>query len=598
MGDRLLRAGVTATALMLGVAVAARQPAASRTDALRATLAVQAEKTVLSERCAECHRSEAGVWAKTAHKTGFDTLHTKDSAKKIYAAMGLSVIKRGTEETTPACLQCHYTPVLRGGQLRAGEGVTCESCHGPGRDWISVHNDYGVQGVAFQEAARRETPEHRTARIERSRAAGMRRPSDLYGVAANCFACHTVPNEDLVNRGGHTTGTIGFDFLAASQGHLRHNFLDSFKTGDGNTNAERSPAHKRLLFVVARMVDLEYSLRAAAEATSDGRYFGAVAERVNHAADNVVDMLRLAPAPELTAALDAQKAADVRVNNRVALTGAADRIRDLTQQWLLRADGVALAAIDPLWNADVPAAAPPVPVRAAPAVVAPPTPAVATPPPPVSTPAVSPPSSPTPTPPASRPGPTSTGTPPSPVAATSVAPRYPVNTQPVWRSATTRAYLPDVPCGNCHQHNGQDTWWRKDRHSQSLKPLRSLDPKYVAIATKYGIAPADMTSRGQICVWCHGTATSPRASRVPFAVGCQQCHGPGADYKDPHQKGYSNGVAAGLTDLKNATVRATTCAGCHYITDPGLIAAGHSTGKDFDIAQRMDQIKHWGDKFG
>ncbi|MEO8691104.1 MAG: thiamine pyrophosphate-binding protein, partial [Solirubrobacteraceae bacterium] len=63
-------------------------------------------------------------------------------------------------------------------------------------DWINVHNKWG--GGAPSKA--QETTAGREQRILASRAGGMLRPStDIYAVAANCFECHTVPVEDLVN---------------------------------------------------------------------------------------------------------------------------------------------------------------------------------------------------------------------------------------------------------------------------------------------------------------------------------------------------------------------------------------------------------------
>ncbi len=59
--------------------------------------------------------------------------------------------------SSPRRLRCHYTPQVSNDQLRAFSGVSCESCHGAGRDWINVHNDYGGKG--FDHAS--ETPEHR-----------------------------------------------------------------------------------------------------------------------------------------------------------------------------------------------------------------------------------------------------------------------------------------------------------------------------------------------------------------------------------------------------------------------------------------------------
>ncbi|MDH3744669.1 MAG: cytochrome c family protein, partial [Acidobacteriota bacterium] len=182
-----------------------------------------------AEACGECHIAEFDVWKKTPHATGFKTLHRKEQAETIAKKMGFRLIKRDS-----LCFSCHYTPVVDDGRIRVVSGVSCESCHGAGADWIDVHNDYGAAGNY-----RNETAEARQKRIDRSRRAGMRRPSDLYPVVANCFSCHTVPSEKLVNIGGHTTGSGGFEFVEWSQERIRHNFLEGVRSGNQGPNATR-----------------------------------------------------------------------------------------------------------------------------------------------------------------------------------------------------------------------------------------------------------------------------------------------------------------------------------------------------------------------
>lgn len=63
----------------------------------------------------------------------------------------------------------------------------------------------------------------------------MRNPSNLDLVAQSCLNCHTAPNEELVNKGGHNVGTLDFELVAWSQGKVRHNFVRSEgKTNDGS----------------------------------------------------------------------------------------------------------------------------------------------------------------------------------------------------------------------------------------------------------------------------------------------------------------------------------------------------------------------------
>ena len=110
---------------------------------------------------------------------------------------------------------------------------------------------------------------------------------------------------------------------------------------------------------------------------------------------------------------------------------------------------------------------------------------------------------------------------------------------------------------------------------------------------------ADRARGNQTCMWCHGTPVGAPGRRVRAGVGCQRCHGAGADYIEPHETvGYDASLALGLTDLRDPATQAATCAGCHYITDPGLIDAGHPAEADFDVRARVDGIVHWGTAFG
>ena len=573
---------------------------------LRAALTAAAERVLLPERCGECHAAEFEVWETTAHAAGFDTLHRRGRAKEIYRSLGLRLIKRGTDETTPACLSCHYTPVLRRGELRAGAGVTCESCHGAARDWVSVHNDYGVAEADFQQAALLETAEHRTQRIADSRAAGMRRPSDLYGVAANCFGCHTVPNEDLVNRGGHSTGS-DFEIVAWSD-RIRHNFLESYRTGDGRTNAERPRDWKRKMYVVGRALDLEYAVRGMAEATrQDELYFLAMSDRAGAAVDELLEIADRVDLALLREIIAAWGATDVSVRGRAGLRAAADLMQASTKRFIATSDGAALAALDPLWDAAAEEAAAPARVTEIPILsgrVAPPggdsvSGGAAV---PVPEPGGS---GGTPRPAAAAPEPVAAAASarPAPPAApvSGVAPRPQPATagtlgRPSWRDPPAHAFV-RVPCGRCH--NAQERWWRSDPHSTAARPFRMSEPRNVEIARAYGMAAADMARGDRICMWCHGTPVSAPSRKVRAGVGCQRCHGAGADYLEPHETvGYAGALALGLTDLRDPSVQAATCAGCHYVTDPALIAAGHPVGDGFDVRGRIGDIVHWGADFG
>jgi len=90
--------------------------------------------------CKTCHKiqklggEEYKTWEKLAHARAFETLET-DAARKIAAERGL-----GDPTKAPECLECHTTAFgvaekWRGKKLTLKEGVSCEACHGPGKDY-------------------------------------------------------------------------------------------------------------------------------------------------------------------------------------------------------------------------------------------------------------------------------------------------------------------------------------------------------------------------------------------------------------------------------------------------------------------------------
>ena len=586
-------------------------------DAFRASLEHAAARTVLPARCRECHAAEFDVWRATGHATGFDTLHRSERAKEIAGRLGLRLIRRGTDAATPACLGCHYTPVLRRGRLRAGGGVTCESCHGPARDWIAVHSRYGVPDADFQQAARLESADHRAQRIADSTSAGMRRSAQMYELAATCYGCHTVANEEIVNRGGHSTGSADFELVAWS-GRIRHNFLDSYRTGDGRTNAKRSRASQRVLYVVGRALEAEHALRGVAAASEDDLYLAAMRDRVDAAVDELLAIDDRVTIPEVRTAIEAAEGASLALGHG-SVSAAADTIRTAARAFVAGADGAALAALDPLWDPEVEETAAPrhrlTDASGAPTIVslleeeAGPAGDVGAKEAPEAT--VADPSAETPagfgaSPNAGvatfEPGGTSEpeGAPPPPLPVGTAAPE-PVSpavthTRPPWRQPSAHDFV-GVPCGGCH--SAQERWWRGHPHSRAAERLRNRDGRALEIARAYGLTAGSLDRGTQTCMWCHGTVTSRPSRRVRAGVGCQRCHGAGADYLEPHQtESYPAWLALGMNDLRDPAVQAATCAGCHYITDPGLIDAGHPSGAGFDIVARQADIAHWGEAFG
>ena len=229
--------------------------------------------------CGRCHSVELLAWQKSQHFRTYRDLPSSKAAESIADRLGIFDI---TEEAD--CLQCHFT--LRKQEParppKAVSGISCELCHGPAKNWINVHNDLG----AHKNRPEAEPHEHRAARLAKAHEHGMRPLTNLYDFAASCFRCHTVPNERLVNVGGHTAGSA-FEIVSWSQGEVRHNFLDSEVR-----NRAPDREHLQLMYVVGRMLDLEFGLRGLAKATEDGPYAKAMVLRVQRARNHLVDLIR------------------------------------------------------------------------------------------------------------------------------------------------------------------------------------------------------------------------------------------------------------------------------------------------------------------
>lgn len=121
-----------------------------------------------AEKCKMCHNSPAkgaqfAKWVSTKHSKAFATLGSEE-AKKVAAAKGVA-----DPQKDAACLRCHVTAAVASKELltdkyKAEEGVSCESCHGPG-------GDYWKMDVMKDSA--------------RAMAAGMVLPNE-----ATCKGCH------------------------------------------------------------------------------------------------------------------------------------------------------------------------------------------------------------------------------------------------------------------------------------------------------------------------------------------------------------------------------------------------------------------------
>jgi hypothetical protein len=290
-------------------------------------------KIVGPNACAECHKQEVEAWKGTHHFKTFRNLPRDPDAKKIAEKMGVRRIK-----SEGLCRNCHYTLQRKDDKEEAIAGISCESCHGGGREWIKVHSGFSGK------TAKTETKAEAQRRWKLAESKGMIRRHALYQLAKNCYGCHVVPQEDLVNKGGHQAGSA-FELVSWSQGEVLHNTWYS----RGKQNVPADAARKRMLYLVGLAVELETALRAVGKATVRKPYAFEMAKRADEARKRLAAAAKAAPnVPEISKIVELAHSAGLKLNNEHLLSAAADRISTLIVRITEKYDGNTMAGLDSL----------------------------------------------------------------------------------------------------------------------------------------------------------------------------------------------------------------------------------------------------------
>lgn len=149
--------------------------------------------------------------------------------------------------------------------------------------------------------------------------------------------------------------------------------------------------------------------------------------------------------------------------------------------------------------------------------------------------------------------------------------------------AAEHKFVGTAKCAMCHKTAAQGEQfpkWQASKHSKAFEALAS--PKALEIAKAKGIADPQKAPE---CIKCHVTAAGADTSMVGAkysikdGVGCESCHGAGADYgKKSTMEGITGGTipaaSVGLTLPDKAT-----CEKCHNKESPTF------AGFDFEKAK-------------
>lgn len=100
-----------------------------------------ASKYVGTKKCRMCHKKESsgnqfGKWEEGPHSKTIAVLGS-DEAKAAAKKLGID-----DPQKSGKCLKCHstaynWTETVQSEDVAVEDGVTCESCHGPGKDYKS-----------------------------------------------------------------------------------------------------------------------------------------------------------------------------------------------------------------------------------------------------------------------------------------------------------------------------------------------------------------------------------------------------------------------------------------------------------------------------
>lgn len=147
-----------------------------------------------------------------AHARAFRVLATP-RGRAIAAKLGL-----GDPQRAPSCLGCHADVPQPGmAAFRTGDGIGCETCHGPAGDWIASHAAVGATRAS-------------------NMAAGMRDLASSRARAAVCLDCHL----------GSARGDRFADHRMMAAGHPRLTFeIDLFSTLGQHWNEDKDYAARK-----------------------------------------------------------------------------------------------------------------------------------------------------------------------------------------------------------------------------------------------------------------------------------------------------------------------------------------------------------------
>jgi len=180
-----------------------------------------------------------------------------------------------------------------------------------------------------------------------------------------------------------------------------------------------------------------------------------------------------------------------------------------------------------------------------------------------------------------------------------------------WKGVDPDRIIGVQECSQCHR--SESLAWMKMRHHDSH--LLLLTPGAKEYAKALGIDPATIR-QADACIRCHATAQTDSRGRTRAVAGvsCESCHGEsGGDdgWLNAHAVYGPNGTSfeqesgehskwrlqrtkkAGMIQSSQIYETVQRCLDCHLVRNEALVNAGHSIGREFELAGRTSgEVRH------
>ncbi len=151
-----------------------------------------------------CHASESKQMV-DKHKNSVDDLSGNDNSTKYAELSGVG--EKNMLKGNSKCMVCHGTIISGKEASEVEEGVSCESCHGPGSGYKDPHSEGKEGGV------------NRTGYVK-SLQLGLVEVKNLDTRAQACVRCHYITDQVML-ASGHPDGAR-FNYISAMKSVAKH----------------------------------------------------------------------------------------------------------------------------------------------------------------------------------------------------------------------------------------------------------------------------------------------------------------------------------------------------------------------------------------